>query len=144
MEAADREHSELLAVYDDAVDNIRSFQDRQTTVTNYAVLLYGALIGYVASMKPRGNIVALVAIAGTVTWIGAIVWLVSLQKAMLRARQLVLLVRSKFQKPVQDIIESARLATDSADLERKLNLLPLFIVIVSAGWLLTIGWLGLL
>jgi uncharacterized membrane protein len=142
MDAAEREHAELLAVYDDAVDNIRSFQDRQTSVTNYAVLVYACLIGYVATMRPRGNIVAFVAAAATVAAGGALVWLVSLQNAVKRARWVVVLARAKFKQTIQDLIKEAGLAGDRNAIERKLNLLPLFIAIVVFGWALTIAWLG--
>jgi hypothetical protein len=85
MEQAEREHAELLILYQEATQDIRTFQERQTSVTNLTLLAYAGLIALSGNTTIRAQ-VPLMAVSAVAAF-AALAWLVLLQKSIQFARQ---------------------------------------------------------
>jgi hypothetical protein len=82
------ERDELIMLYEQATQDIRTFQDRQASVTNSAALILVALVGFTNLLSSRGWLVVFgIGALTTVTGVAAWVWLTRLQLAMHRARK---------------------------------------------------------
>jgi|SRR6266446_4689584 len=51
-----QEHDELLAVYQSAIGDIAFFKSQQFTLTNYAILVYVAILGVAKLLKDAGRL----------------------------------------------------------------------------------------
>jgi hypothetical protein len=56
MDKSEREHAELMLLYEQASQDLRAFQDRQTLVTNLTVLVYAALIAIAPNVPATGSL----------------------------------------------------------------------------------------
>jgi hypothetical protein len=94
------------------------------------VLVEMGLAAYVQQYKPNERLTGAVVIVGTVAAIGAIVWLVSLQRAITWVRELNWRIRESFTKGAQDIIGPIN--------RKKLRLVWWFYGVVGAAWFLMV------
>ena len=94
----EREHAELMMLYQQATQDIRAIQDRQTLITNLSVAALAALIAIAPNKAlDSGGSLTLFARAPTVRAqlpllaftlaLGSVAWIVVLQVEMWRARQ---------------------------------------------------------
>jgi hypothetical protein len=79
-------HAEILSLYEQSAENIRTFQNRQASATSLIALIYTGLVGFARSMRPGTNLDTIVGISITGVAVVGVIWLMSLQKAIHRAR----------------------------------------------------------
>lgn len=92
----EKTHAEIIAIYSQAVEDIRTFQDRQAAVATSVLAVLAGLVAFAKATKATDNVLTLVALAATVAAVLSGVWLVSLQLAMNHARDVVLNSRNTF------------------------------------------------
>lgn len=104
----DHAHAEMLMLFEVSAENIRTFQERQTNITNLTALSYGGIVAYAAGFSPH-RLLALVLLSGIAvfTAIASWTWLNSLQEAMRRARRLTTLLRRNFDPAVRVLYRRA-------------------------------------
>lgn len=96
---ADHTHAELVMLYEQATQDIRTFQERQTSVTYLTAVIYAGLIAYANEFPSESfglaMLVVLIAVAIAAAF-AAWHWLTALQDAMHRARGKVQRVKEGF------------------------------------------------
>jgi len=139
---SDRGHSELLAVYNDTVSSIAFFKSQQWNTTNYAVLIYAAVIGTAKIVLDAGYFST---IPFSILFLPALLILLyglyileklesSLQDKRNRLEKIVLL----FEKDIKD-----QLFEDSPPPSEKTTLIHFFRLIMSTGFLIDVSILFL-
>lgn len=125
----DHEHDELIMLYEQATEDIRTFQGRQTSVTYFTTLIYAALIALASTVQMYGPgwLQARLPLVAIVTMLTCLGWLACLQSATHRARGKVDRARETFSKAFQDASGEKR---DGGWLEAWDTLLLLVIVVV--------------
>jgi hypothetical protein len=127
-------HAELMLLFEQATEDIRTFQERQTSVTNLTILVYAGLIGFASIVASHsGSILWLLRISATVTAFFSIWWLVNLQSAMNRARGKVRRAMSMFGKE----FHNAHGPDLRARRVERMDTIPFLIGVVITGLLLS-------
>jgi hypothetical protein len=135
MTDGERTHAEILAMYNQGVEDIRTFQERQASVTTSTLAMFGALVAYAKATRAEDNLLTMIALATTIAGGLSCGWLVSLQFAMNHAREVVRGTRDTFT-------EAARNAVPTRS--RPSFRVAYFVLIptVAAGWLFSLIALG--
>lgn len=140
------EHAELLMLYEQAVQDIRTLQDRQTSIANLTVLVYGALFA-IAGYAPRSSTLPSVPsirdqlpVVAVTAMLASVAWLVLLQAAIRRARGTIDRTRKHFSDAFKAAATGKSLATEP--LFRSSDTLPVLIGVVVVGCLITIALLS--
>lgn len=135
------EHSELLAVYQTVIADIRYWKSQQWNVTNYAVLLYVAVLGTGKILKDGGVLVstsvAALILFGFIVLLLALYVLGELEGSLKKSRGRLERVLTNFAQSIrEEIFENVLRAQD------KTTLIRLFQFVVASGFLtvVTILW----
>jgi hypothetical protein len=133
-----REHAELIMLYEQATQAIRTFQERQTSIANLTIVVALIAIGNItkgAEVPWLRNALPLFAVAAAVMSIG---WLSRLQSAMCRARGKVTRARVRFTKA----FEEASGPEHQAGWLEGADTLPVLFIVILAGVVVTVAVLG--
>jgi hypothetical protein len=128
----DHEHAELLALYEQATEDIRTFQGRQAAVTQLAVAVDAGLIAYwqLVSGSAAGCLRVLALLGG----VAGLVWLTFLQSAIHSARTKVTDAEDLFSRAV---FWKARASRNPRGWLEAKDIYLLFVVVVVVAAVLT-------
>jgi hypothetical protein len=129
------ENDQLLTLYEQATQDIRTFQDRQTSVTYFTILIFAALVAAADTVADYGP-AWLAANLPEVTIVVAVIslgWLFLLQRGVHRARGKVERVRHAFS----DTFKTAHGERRQSGWLEAWDTLPMLILVIVTGAVIT-------